>query len=985
VSLAAGGEMEVNMINNNLEYLNIKYDILIDEEDYDNVNIEFQGLNLRNEWTNLVNLFETPYKKSGKVLNKLIMIDNLSNNKNLILNNVVFLARHICLWRYLFIAKMTRCIIQKHGSTDALKAMDEIAEYLLSKLFMTYESHEEKRQFRVLFYNEISQCYKGYLSIGYAEMALKEYLPGEYHYELLGLYNKAIGLAHHEDRKSREKALKYYEEIIDVFRNIQDNLGYKYDKYRINIRLWKIYVYFPAVIQKADVLIRLQQGQESIQLINTLEKDKENGINILTRYKRISALLLKAQAYVEMGEFDEVKRILFNNLFNNRRYFKKYRILWCKYKSIRAKYLIESVKAGVLISNKETNKKVIKSLSICKDLYLSAEKYGEKNEQIQAAIYWLEAFKLLDLNIILQSKERRNMLQLLLDDVVLQQQNRRQSILSCSVIGLLFEILILILKTLKRKEYGNDESNENNIEQWIPKRDEVINLLSKCLEKFGSFIDEANFINSNEIYGVFAKKEKDFCQLLINGFGNQKPSTYNRVKLQRRVKRLNLKILRENRDYLFPNNEDLLKVLKFTRNGINPDFYMKQLNYNTETFDEKLIYHSYWPHLRNLCAFTVLRKWQSFTPSLGSYSTTSRGGGYFLYKVGNEGFISEGIVVDPGYDFIENFFEHKFSVLDINVIVFTHSHIDHSDDFRGLITLIHEMNNRAKKEKYHWKTHKVRVILTPSCFDLFYQILVDCRDYVEDIIVVDDPEIKKLPYRNEIYLKEFVIRAVPAYHKEIDNEANCVGLTISKKDDNEKSLLGFTGDTVWTRTLAKDLYKCSVVCINMGALLDVRNGHCFEKNYKDNNQIIKLIYEQNHLYLPGTITVLEELRRLGITKIAIIGELGEELKSGLREDLYHKFNEFINKDKLTEKKMLLKIIVEDIGCTVTWNKDSTPQIRCFRCKKAIEDHNDVRLRLDKDARGSEQLYYYCKRCCNVLEFLETGVEENWQRRYLPPQ
>jgi hypothetical protein len=298
------------------------------------------------------------------------------------------------------------------------------------------------------------------------------------------------------------------------------------------------------------------------------------------------------------------------------------------------------------------------------------------------------------------------------------------------------------------------------------------------------------------------------------------------------------------------------------------------------------------------------------------------------------------------------------------------------------------MNNRASKEKYRWKTHKIRVVLTPSCFDLFYQILVDCRDYIDDVVVVDDPDIKILPYENEINLKEFIIKAVPAYHKEIDNEANCVGLVIGKKKANkdslENELIGFTGDTVWTRTLAKHLRRCSVVCVNMGALLDVRKGHCFRNTYGDENQVKKLIYEQNHLYLPGTITMIEELRRFNFSKIALIGELGEELKSGLREDLYHKINEFINKDNLIEKEILLKIFIEDIGLTIIWDKNNMPLIRCTRCKKSIIDNN-AKLRLAKDVRGSEQLYYYCDVCINVLESLETGVEENWQRRYLPPQ
>lgn len=513
----------------------------------------------------------------------------------------------------------------------------------------------------------------------------------------------------------------------------------------------------------------------------------------------------------------------------------------------------------------------------------------------------------------------------------------------------------------------------------MPMEDNFIKLLVKILER----INDSEEDRTDKLINAEIK----LCQLLTND--NKRYSSSARLKFYRRTLFLNelvsdKKVKEDNeknipREFHFP--KDLKLIADFVNNRINSDFYSQRLRINTESFDEKLIYGSYWPDFRNCYTFTILRKWQSYTPSLGSHSDSSMGGGYFIYRVDIEGRITEGIVVDPGYDFIENFFEKGFSVLDISAIVFTHSHIDHSADFHGLVTLIHEMNRRAKKQKLGWKQQKITVVATPCCFDHFYHALNESRDCIKDIVVVD-------PERyicNPIKLKHFTITAVPAYHKDLQEDANCVGLII--ETSNGQKLVGFTGDTVWTGKLSSHYKECPVVCVNMGALIDIRKGENFEtifKNKEHEKRIKQLIYKENHLYLPGTVTLIEELRKSKITKLAIIGELGEELKSGLRKDLFYKFNEFVDHQNRKQLfKSPLKVVVEDIGLTITWN-GQIPFIRCSRCKRTISTEK-VKLFVTEDSLQSEQLDYYCENCLYTLESLQTGVEKHWQKRYLPPQ
>ena len=79
---------------------------------------------------------------------------------------------------------------------------------------------------------------------------------------------------------------------------------------------------------------------------------------------------------------------------------------------------------------------------------------------------------------------------------------------------------------------------------------------------------------------------------------------------------------------------------------------------------------------KKLNKFVVLRRWQSFNPKIprpGGWWV--RGGGYFLMWHGR------GLVIDPGYDFIQNFYDEGFSLEDIDAVIISHSHPDHDDDF----------------------------------------------------------------------------------------------------------------------------------------------------------------------------------------------------------------------------------------------------------------------------------------------------------------
>jgi glyoxylase-like metal-dependent hydrolase (beta-lactamase superfamily II) len=85
--------------------------------------------------------------------------------------------------------------------------------------------------------------------------------------------------------------------------------------------------------------------------------------------------------------------------------------------------------------------------------------------------------------------------------------------------------------------------------------------------------------------------------------------------------------------------------------------------------------------------FLCMQRWNSYTPMIDAgRAHESKGGGYFIKTS------KIGIVIDPGFNFIENFINLGYSFNDITHIVISHSHNDHTTDLETLLTLLHQYN-----------------------------------------------------------------------------------------------------------------------------------------------------------------------------------------------------------------------------------------------------------------------------------------------------
>lgn len=262
--------------------------------------------------------------------------------------------------------------------------------------------------------------------------------------------------------------------------------------------------------------------------------------------------------------------------------------------------------------------------------------------------------------------------------------------------------------------------------------------------------------------------------------------------------------------------------------------------------------------------FEVLRRWNSYTPIVADNYYASRGGGYFIKIKG------KGIVVDPGFNFIDNFREagHKFH--EIDVVLITHAHNDHTADLESILTLLYRYNkefegentfnrentiraemawfknkpirygakekDRVEKEveefikdcKQEYKRRKkiIDLFLTKSTMDKYNGLLNlrSDKDYRIHIIEAEQHgdrqsdknytncdrikfDANRITIGNDGKEKYDCIRVIAAKHDDIVSDRDSVGFVFEFTETN--SVLIITGDTGWSKEIKKQYSEIS--------------------------------------------------------------------------------------------------------------------------------------------------------------------------------
>jgi ribonuclease BN (tRNA processing enzyme) len=262
----------------------------------------------------------------------------------------------------------------------------------------------------------------------------------------------------------------------------------------------------------------------------------------------------------------------------------------------------------------------------------------------------------------------------------------------------------------------------------------------------------------------------------------------------------------------------------------------------------------------------TIHKWNSATPL---YSRgISQGGGYLLTLRNNLGQVKS-IAIDPGYDFFNIFRDLGLGIADLDAIIMTHDHDDHTESVEGILSLLAKYNdhNEQRKSKILDVFGSAGTLLKfhglLSAIDLFGNREINFK------LLVPGSEIVEI---EGVSLKErygFTLSVKPAHHTERwTNQESSIGIIIHTniKDlkNGGKLNIGITGDTRYKSGLGLEYKDVQVLLLNIGSV------------EKEEGKMLG-----QHLGMTGCINLIKEAR-LGKPLLAILTEFGEEF-SGRRE------------------------------------------------------------------------------------------------------
>ncbi len=876
-------------------------------------------------------------------------------------------------WSALFLAKRLRAELQSENCDDQTKKLDWLVDLLVTKAAALIPSNETF-QYLILMI-ELSACTVGEQSLGFSEKAkgivdiieapsFPKWKP--HAYKSLIHYNQGIAKFH---MHFLSDALKEFNEAIKEYKEAKED-GCD--------PIWSTYVYYPSVLQKAEVLIKMQF---SYNALNTLIKIEDQSNPLPFQMARRN--LLQAACYIELDDWDSfyqhfkhdvnecekggVKYFQRKALVAGEGNFLKARKAQDKDKVARPWLLTSSYNSLVLDAKKHELKERISDYLCAKNKQPKSVPFDELDliefiRQYLAMCHENKFDRLTIKETILDFLEALAPLieEELKDREPLSSLPKSMSIAN-ELIGLLNdgpnfikdEISVLELDSVRKTVRVFEDINETVLEYWFK---------AKCKTKPIS----PPRGNLPEEYRIPFDFERGLLSQLQDGYRLD----YVRRKFDKRSvnvrKKLLDHILGDDGQYHFSNlqslrdsvvcishdeescenartatcetaSDCLQHVIDSIRSGghntkgiLEFADYDEILKVESQRFDKHKTDRSMQPLPRNLSGntnndalffnYVGLRRWNSYTPAL-SFSV---GGGHFVFvsKLQENGLdrspVHMGVAVDPGFDFIRNFFRQGFTLTDIDIVLLTHGHPDHIRDFPAIVELLNE--NRARNRPRKKDKPLIYAIMSLGCYKRLEDHIArpPFKELFYDTIIVDPDEgfdsgpeppfrfiwdeknrrgVKLIPPDHECEnSKEPVleVKSFKALHDD-HSQSDSYGyiLTLRAPENCGKVSIGFTGDSKWFPEYAKDFTECDLICSHIGSIAEPKPGK-FLKDYDFVGKAERLMRKKNHPYLFGEILFLQDWKNLmwkaGKKALILISEFGEEMKGQIRSDLAKRLN-----------------------------------------------------------------------------------------------
>lgn len=734
------------------------------------------------------------------------------------------------------------------------------------------------------------------------------------------LFEKAEDLFNYLERKESSKRI--YMELLE--KNEEANAETEYIKGKIAL-IDKLYekaidyfdnsiilneTFFKPRIYKCFAFYKLYLYEDALKCINEVLKHK------LDKIDKKYALQVKANALNALSKFEEALRcinealkidpkdaLLITNrgvyLHNLKRYDEATKC-YDKALEINSNYLFPLVSKG---SNFKSLKKYEESLE-CHDHVLSID-----HNNVRALIG--KASTLSELG------NDKKALKYLNKALIIESDNISALIIKADILG-------RSMNEFEEAIRFYDKALKIN-----PKYKHALNNKSVCLNELGKFNESLEYSNkvlemdSNYVTALLNKARS------LDALGKHKESTefydkaYNITKSEIREaeKALELDVQNEVRKELEENQIGIFNAKKKYESELS-----SRLKPREKPLDGDFL--------------MVLRRWNSYTPSMLTDTDSNVGGGYYIHWKG------KGIVIDPGFDFLDNFFKQDFKIFDIDAVIITHAHIDHINDFESLLTLLFEYNETNDDQQ-----KQIDVFLNLGAMKkLLSWIPVEETSNDKMIRHVYPLEVG-MPYNLEEY--NFTLKATNAIHDEVLTKTYSVGLIFEFYDDNEDKpfVLGYTSDTRHDETIEEQYRDVNLIIPHMGSI-DQKDFGYKVKNIERN---------KNHLMLTGVSSTIFKSN----AELAIISEFGEELGE-------HRVKVIHALDKVFQNSGRSKCLTGDIGLKI---KIPDLEVKCHYCNKYV-GLNDILEGIDPVNEREKAVIHFCKKCERTFEYEKNSKEIN---------
>ncbi|MBU0686315.1 MAG: hypothetical protein KKB81_00480 [Candidatus Margulisbacteria bacterium] len=294
----------------------------------------------------------------------------------------------------------------------------------------------------------------------------------------------------------------------------------------------------------------------------------------------------------------------------------------------------------------------------------------------------------------------------------------------------------------------------------------------------------------------------------------------------------------------------------------------------------------------------TIHKWNSSTP-LFSHGV-SQGGGYLLTLRNPRGEL-KGIAIDPGYDFYDIFRDLGLGICDLDAIILTHDHDDHTESVEGILSLLARYNDRNYE-----RSSKVIDIFGSAGVLLKFHGLLTATDpagnkEINFKLMVPGNIIEEIEGSSMIEKYGFRLKVKQAHHTERwTNQESSVGLvieTLIKDNSGQQLKIGITGDTRYEIGIGREYKDAQLLLLNIGSV------------EKEEGKFLN-----QHLGMCGSINLLKEAR-LNKPLLAILTEFGEEF-CGKRETIARIIENWAQPIEGNHNKKDFRVIPADVNLEV---------------------------------------------------------------------